>query len=77
MNKEPIPFPVRLVMVSVLREEPVMDDVYDDRDSLLTDLAAIAGHASAEDAQQLADRLLQGEHIRIDQVTLALFPCTR
>ena len=76
MDKEPIPFPVRLVFVSTNRDQPVMDEVYDDMESLLSDLAEATGYASPEDTQSLADRLLQGERITIDQVTLAIFPCT-
>ena len=74
MNQGQHAFPARLVLISTTRAEPLMDEVYDDRESLLDDLAAMTGHVPHEQAQDLADRLLQGESIRVDQTILALFP---
>jgi hypothetical protein len=77
MEKEPIPFPVRMVLVSTIKDQPVVDEVYEDRDSLLEDLAAMvsAGDAPTQDTQVLADKLLRRERVRIDQTILAVFPC--
>ena len=75
MDKEKTTFPVRVVLVSETEQDPLVDCVYEDMDSLLDGLVPILGRESREDTREVAEKLLQGENVRFDEKILALFPC--
>ena len=75
MDKEDTAFPVRVVLVSTTEQEQLVDQVFEDMDSLLDGLAPILGRESREDTREVAEQLHQGENVRFDEKILALFPC--
>lgn len=70
MDSEQILFPVRLVFASPTEPEPIVDQVYADRASLLHALVPIAGRTNI---LEITDRLLCGETIMLGEKVLAVF----
>lgn len=75
MSNQNMAFPVRVILITPAESEPIIDRIFQDRDSLLDGPVSIVGRESREDTQEIADKLLQGEYIRFDEKILALFPC--
>lgn len=70
MNSEHVPFPVRLVFTSPAEPEPIIDQVYEDRQILLQTSVPLAGRT---DTQEHAHKLLQGKTIMFESNVLAVF----